>query len=78
MSRLVSAPLALSGYIQDAGTEVELLGVNPFHLMARLLTVIFVIGVAGCAIVIPMAAWKFLSVLFEKDVDEETPRVQLD
>jgi hypothetical protein len=32
--------------------------------------VLFAVGVIGCALTIPMAAFKFLSVLFEKDQDE--------
>lgn len=31
---------------------------------------LFLIGVAGCLLTIPMAAWKYCSVIFEKD-DEE-------
>ncbi len=41
------------------------------HLLALILTVLFALGVAGCAIVIPLAAWKFFSVLLEKDTAED-------
>jgi hypothetical protein len=41
------------------------------HILAIVLTVVFVIGVAGCALVIPIAAIKFFAVLFEKDASEE-------
>jgi len=36
----------------------------------RFLTLVFMIGVAGCLVTIPLAAYKFFSVLFEKDSDE--------
>jgi len=36
----------------------------------RFLTLVFMIGVAGCLVTIPLAAYKFFSVLFEKDADE--------
>ena len=36
----------------------------------RILTLVFMIGVAGCLVTIPLAAYKFFSVLFEKDSDE--------
>ncbi len=50
-------------------------------MVAHTLTVIFALGVAGCAVVIPVAAWKFFSVLLEKDAREESRHdrfVQLD
>lgn len=34
------------------------------------LTLIFGIGIAGCAIVIPVCAYKMFRILFEKDVVE--------
>jgi hypothetical protein len=34
---------------------------------ARFLTWLFVIGTAGCLVVIPIAAYKMFSVLFEED-----------
>jgi len=40
------------------------------------LMVLFAIGWIGCALTIPMAAFKFLSVLFEKDQDESSPEGQ--
>ena len=36
-------------------------------ILVRALTVIFYTGMIGCAVVIPMVAWKFAAVLFEKD-----------
>ncbi len=48
------------------------------YVLAQLVTIVFVIGVAGCAIVIPLAAWKFFSVLLEKDADKEEKFVQLE
>jgi hypothetical protein len=37
------------------------------------LMVLFAIGAIGCALTIPMAAFKFLAVLFEKDQEEPNP-----
>lgn len=41
----------------------------------KVLTIIlqglFILGVVGCLITIPMAAWGYFSVLFQKDTDEE-------
>jgi len=39
------------------------------HLLVRALTVLFAIGVGGCLVTIPIVAWKFFSVLLEKDAD---------
>ncbi len=36
----------------------------------RFLTLVFAIGVVGCLMTIPLAAYKFFSVLFEKDSDQ--------
>ena len=49
------------------------------HVLAWILTVLFAAGVAGCALVIPLAAWKFFSVLLEKGTpeDEQSRYVQL-
>jgi hypothetical protein len=41
-----------------------------FHVLARILTVLFGLGVAGCVVAIPIVAWKFFSVLLEKDESE--------
>ena len=46
------------------------------HILVKILTVLFAIGVAGCMVTIPIVAWKFFSVLLEKDEPEngaETP-----
>jgi hypothetical protein len=40
-------------------------------IVAHLLTWGFVIGVTGCLLVIPVAAFQLFSVLFEKDRPEE-------
>ncbi|HTF44942.1 MAG TPA: hypothetical protein VK641_13625 [Terriglobales bacterium] len=41
---------------------------NPLtSLLIRLLTAAFVVGCAGCAILIPVVAFKFVAVLFEPD-----------
>lgn len=44
-----------------------------FHI-ARVLSVVFIIGIAGCAIAIPIVAVKFAMVLFEKDPEEPGDR----
>jgi|tagenome__1003787_1003787.scaffolds.fasta_scaffold16235065_1 hypothetical protein len=36
----------------------------------KFLTLVFTIGWIGCLLTIPLAAYKFVSVLFEKDSDE--------
>jgi len=41
-----------------------------FHILARVMTVLFALGVAGCLVTIPIVAWKFFSVLLEKDESE--------
>jgi hypothetical protein len=41
-----------------------------FHVLAKLLQALFVVGVAGCLITVPVVALKFASVLWEKDEDE--------
>jgi hypothetical protein len=38
-----------------------------FHVLSKVLTWLFAIGVGGCLITIPIVAWKFFSVLLEKD-----------
>lgn len=51
------------------------------YILAYAVTIIFAIGLAGCVIVIPLAAWKFFSVLLKRDSDEESKHqhpVQLD
>jgi hypothetical protein len=40
-----------------------------FHALARIMTVTFALGVAGCLVTIPIVAWKFFSVLLEKDAE---------
>ena len=41
------------------------------HVMDMILEGLFIIGVVGCAVTIPLAAWGYFSVLFEKDSAEE-------
>lgn len=41
------------------------------HAFFGFLMLLFGIGVLGCAITIPMAAFKFFSVLFEKDQGDQ-------
>ena len=41
------------------------------RVVGHLLTWGFVIGMAGCLLVIPVAAYQLVSVLFEKDRPEE-------
>ncbi len=36
-------------------------------VLIKLLEVLFLLGVVGCLITIPLAAWGYCSVLFEKD-----------
>ena len=52
-------------------------GVDMFNFLVggfgRVLSWLFVIGMAGCALlVIPIAAYQLFSVLFEKDSPDET------
>ena len=42
-----------------------------FSLLAPLLTLLFIVGMAGCILVIPMVAFKLFRVLFENDSEEE-------
>jgi hypothetical protein len=41
------------------------------NIVAHLLSWGFVIGLAGCLLVIPVAAFQLFSVIFEKDCPEE-------
>ena len=41
------------------------------EVFVKILQVIFIAGCCGCAITIPICAWKYFSVLFEKDTEEE-------
>ena len=43
-----------------------------FYALFRVLEVMFVVGMVGCVFVIPLAAVRMFSVLFEKDTEEET------
>jgi hypothetical protein len=40
------------------------------HLLLRFLVLVFAVGAVGCAITIPIAAYRFFSVLFEPDEPE--------
>lgn len=41
------------------------------HILVIILQGIFLIGVIGCCATIPLAAWGYFSVLFQKDTDAE-------
>ena len=41
------------------------------NLFAGTLTVMFLIGLAGCLIVIPITAYRLFSILFGRDVPED-------
>jgi hypothetical protein len=43
--------------------------------LIRLLTIAFVTGCAGCALLIPVVAFKFAAVLFEPDPPTESAAV---
>ena len=45
-----------------------------FSLLAPLLTLLFVVGLAGCLLVIPLVAFKLFRVLFEDDSEDELGR----
>jgi hypothetical protein len=40
-------------------------------LLAHGLTVVFIAGVAGCVLVIPITAYRLFSILFEQDREDE-------
>ena len=42
-----------------------------FKLLFHTLAGMFVIGIIGCVVVIPVAAYQLFSVLFERDKEEE-------
>jgi len=46
-----------------------------FSLLSPLLTLLFVIGMAGCLLVIPLVAYKLFRVLFEDNSEDEPGRV---
>jgi len=35
--------------------------------LLKVITYMFVIGVVGCMVMLPIVVWRFVSVLFEKD-----------
>jgi hypothetical protein len=41
------------------------------HFLIRLLSAAFIVGAAGCALLIPVVAFKFVAVLFEKDPEHD-------
>ena len=41
------------------------------HTLVMILQGLFIIGVIGCSVTIPLAAWGYFSVLFEKDTPDE-------
>lgn len=42
-----------------------------FVVLFRILETMFVVGLAGCVFVIPIAAYRMFSVLFEKNHEDE-------
>ncbi len=44
---------------------------HAFHVLVHALTLLFLLGVVGCLVAIPVVAVKFASVLFEKDTEAE-------
>ena len=42
-----------------------------FRVLAPILATMFLVGAAGCVIVIPVVAYRLFSVLVERDVPEE-------
>jgi hypothetical protein len=47
----------------------------PINILIHLLMAAFIIGSAGCALLIPVVAFRFISVLFEKDPTNEPSAV---
>lgn len=45
--------------------------------LAHVLTWLFVIGMAGCVVVIPITAYRLFSVLFSKDLPDEINPVRI-
>src|SRR6185369_12848461 len=41
------------------------------HTLVMILQGLFIVGAVGCCITIPLAAWGYFSVLFDKDTEEE-------
>jgi hypothetical protein len=46
------------------------------NVLIHLLMAAFVLGSAGCVVLIPVVAFRFISVLFEKDFTNEPAAVQ--
>jgi len=46
------------------------------NVLIHLLMAAFVLGSAGCIVLIPVVAFRFMSVLFEKDPTNEPSTVQ--
>jgi uncharacterized BrkB/YihY/UPF0761 family membrane protein len=42
-----------------------------FSVLSTLLTLMFVVGMAGCVVVIPLVAYRLFRALIEKDTEEE-------
>lgn len=40
-------------------------------LLAHSLTILFILGVAGCVLVIPITAYRLFSILFQQDREDE-------
>lgn len=51
------------------------------HTLVLILQGLFIVGAIGCCVTIPLAAWGYFSVLFQKDSDgerDEPSKVQAD
>ena len=48
----------------------------PINILIHLLMAAFVLGTAGCAVLIPVVAFRFLSVLFEVEPARDGTTVQ--
>ena len=41
------------------------------HTLVLILQGLFIVGAVGCCVTIPLAAWGYFSVLFQKDTEGE-------
>ena len=42
------------------------------HTLVLILQGLFIVGAIGCCVTIPLAAWGYFSVLFQKDTEAES------
>ncbi len=45
-------------------------------VLIRFVEILFLIGVIGCLVTIPVAAWGYVSVLFDRDDGDERPHAR--